>query len=86
MRGGALRYYKPENGQGGRGLGGLLKTKAANLADKYVTQPAKRMLKRKANQLIKSQVASLLGQSGGALRRRGRKRRRRIRRGDIFVY
>ena len=84
MRGGALRYYKPENGQGGRGLGGLLKTMGAILADKYVTQPAKRMLKRKAKQAIKSQVASLLGQSGGALRRR--KRRKRIRRGDIFVY
>lgn len=85
MRGGAISYYEPE--QRGRGLGGMLKSTGKFIGRKYVVPYATRMYHSKRKQMenkLKRKVNKMLGgQSGGAFKRR--KRRRRQYR-DVFRY
>ena len=90
MRGGALRLYKPNGGnQGGRGLGGVLKQGAKTYVRNVVLPYAKRLAKRKGEQLLDAaerKVIRMMDQSGGRFRNKRRRRRRRARRRDIFQY
>ena len=90
MRGGALRLYKPDGGQRGRGLGGVLRKAGTNYLKNLIVTKLKRTAKRKGRQLLSSagrKVSRLLtGQSGGAFYNKRRRRRPRRRRVDIFQY
>ena len=100
MRGGALRMYQP--GQGGRGLGGVIKKAASYLGQRFVLP----YLKRKATKKVRKTLSSLkrklprnavstiakmrkmmtTGQGGGALKGRRRPRRRQKRKAYRDIF